>query len=1121
MDAEKEKISANSGQGNPEKEENPGHWGCESALVRGTNRFQNAMFLKCLLRISVIVTVLTAVVLPSGAQVLEETLFTAGTVTRNGANEDWAYLSFQIDDPGKLRARKLAVYAKPGQPGSGGAFVRRAVVTVQTDPLILQTLVNRAANLGESAVVLGKALDEVFGPLVPDPALSLPRKLSAVIQGAMADAKQYGSLVLLSRTHPAVALALGLAHAEPVGAGATTFEVREFDVGAGEDLGVMGRVTVTAGLPVVLPAPGRPVEVPDGSAKGHLNARLRWGTPVGLRRLSLLHFGYDVYRAPRAWAEGLNLQVTPPDASVLAAMAEQGLNGVKRINRAPALAARVMTEAEAVNLVLDPKTAFLNDDNGLSGEAPVPFKDGDQFYYFVAARDLLGRNGMLSPGTLVTMSDRVPPSAPRRVTVENDYRYEGAEGKQRLRVTWQQRPAESDNRVIGYYVYRWKSPGDVSVLGGNPTLNRVSPLVPHVPGEATATFLDETPDAPMAPESPDSFDKTVYYTVRAVEQVSAGENLSGHSAPAGGVLRDREAPEGPGGGVYVECCEPVALANGFADVRHAGFDRSEVVIDLVCSREASGIRFAEFYLNGTGATHLHARVHFAAGSNMVRKRLVLRRDGVAVPFTVHCRTGMDAGRVSGVATQTVTALPAVGERRRLLFRGTPRCTEVLWDEAAEEAGCPGHDPLPGLPGGEGAAGNAVHGLKIKMDLTPTSKEWRLYRRIDGGQMTLLRQGLADFDSVQQIEVTDKDLPSSAVTVFYYGQLLDQNGNASQLALLSKAVPVQAAPGMPMLAPVAMAGTPGNPAALVRWFCPVQGVERFEVLVHSEPGPVPAVLTPLLGENHHQPLDQFANGPVEAEETQTLSYGAYYTPQVGGAFGNGPDFQFTFPMVKDRSYLIQIAAVSKHGGKRTVGNVQRVEWQGAKGLTGVPVPGTPGVPWPELLPPEPGEGWHPGMVPEQLNGAWSGIGIRIGQLTPAQVYPNAGGVDVRSAGGLESALFPPMVPNASGDRLLPLVLYRYQVPSALYPTVSGDLIQVTPLMEKIALAERNGTGGVYMAVKDPFVRIFGQSFPEPTYYVYLLDTQPVVRRASYAYVAVRFGRDGEIASVHPLPAVTVN
>ena len=105
--------------------------------------------------------------------------------------------------------------------------------------------------------MLGKALDEVFWPLVPDPALSLPRKLSAVIQGAMADAKQYVSLVLLSRTHPAVALALGLAHAEPVGAGATTFVAREFDVVAGEELGVRGRVKVWDGERVRWRGPGR------------------------------------------------------------------------------------------------------------------------------------------------------------------------------------------------------------------------------------------------------------------------------------------------------------------------------------------------------------------------------------------------------------------------------------------------------------------------------------------------------------------------------------------------------------------------------------------------------------------------------------------------------------------------------------------------------------------------------------------------------------------------------------------------------------------------------------------------------------------------------------------------
>ena len=1056
--------------------------------------------------------------LPARAQVLEETLFTAGTVTRNASNQHWAFLSFQIDDPVKLRQRKLAVYHKPGAPGAPGAFVRRAVVTVQTDPLILQTLIGRAANLGESPQELGHAIDEIFGPMVPDPSLSLARKLSAVIQGSLQDPKQYGSLVLLSRTHPAVTLALGLGHAEPIPSGESTFEIREFDVGAGADLGVVGRVTVTAGQPVVLPAPGRPVELVDTSAKGHLNARLRWGTPLALRRLSLLHFGYNLYRVPRQWAESVNLHVSPPTPDVLAGMAEQGLNGVRRINKAPALAARVMTEVEAANVVADPKTAFLNDDNGMATDDAVPFKDGEQFYYFVAARDLLGRDGQVSPGTLVTMTDRVPPSAPRGVVVENDYRYEGGNGIQRLRITWKQRPSEPDNVIAGYYVHRWGSPGDVATMGGNPLLNRISPLIPHVPGQTTATFLDETPGAPMDDED---FDHTVYYTVRAVEQTSAGQNLSGHSAPAGGVLRDREAPAGPGGGVYVECCDPVALADGVTDQRHPSPDKAEAVIDLVCTREASGIRFADFFIGGTSPDKQVARVHFRTGSDTVRRRVVLRRNAVTLPLTVHCRTGMDADHLSGFAVQQISELPGVGERRRVRFRGTPRCTEVLWNEAAEAAGCLGHDPHPGIQGGEGASGNAVHGLKVKMDLTPTTKEWRLYRRIDGGKLSLLRQGLADFDDVQQIEVVDKDLPASAATVFYYGQLLDQNGNASQLALLSKAVPVQQAPPAPMQAPPSIGGTPGNPSAIVRWFCPPQGVERFEVFVHVEPGPVPNVLSPLLGENHHKPIDQLAWGPVDAEETETLTYGAYFTPQVGGSFGNGPDFQISFPMAKDRTYLIQIAALSRNGGKRTLGNVQRLAWKGAKALTGTPAPGTPNVPWPELLPPEPGEAWHPAMAPVQLNGAWNGVGVRIGELTPAQIVINAGNVDVKDHGSLNSALYPPVAPDASGDRLLPLVLYRYQVANAIFPNVSGDLIQVTPLMETIALAERVGPGGPYMAVKDPFVRIIGQSFPEPKFPIYLLDTQPVMKRATYGYVAVRFGRDGEIASVHPLPPVTVN
>ncbi len=158
-----------------------------------------------------------------------------------------------------------------------------------------------------------------------------------------------------------------------------------------------------------------------------------------------------------------------------------------------------------------------------------------------------------------------------------------------------------------------------------------------------------------------------------------------------------------------------------------------------------------------------------------------------------------------------------------------------------------------------------------------------------------------------------------------------------------------------------------------------------------------------------------------------------------------------------------------------------------------------------------------MVPVQINaGGFSGVGIRIGELKQDQIF----GADIRGHGSLNSALYPPAVPNAAGDQLLPLVVYRYQVPSGRFPHVSGDLIQVTPLMEKIALHRKNTNGTAFSTVEDPFIRVVTQSVPFIGAGIYLIDTQPVMKRASYAYVVVRFGRAGEIASVHPLPEINI-
>ena len=57
--------------------------------------------------------------------------------------------------------------------------------------------------------------------------------------------------------------------------------------------------------------------------------------------------------------------------------------------------------------------------------------------------------------------------------------------------------------------------------------------------------------------------------------------------------------------------------------------------------------------------------------------------------------------------------------------------------------------------------------------------------------------------------------------------------------------------------------------------------------------------------------------------------------------------------------------------------------------------------------------------------------------------------------------------------------------------------------------------------DPFVRISPPSSqPGQDPKIYLLDTQPVMREAAYAYVVVRFEPNGEIRDVVPVPAVTI-
>ncbi len=497
------------------------------------------------------------------ASLLPDTIFTVGTTTTDAGGRHWAYLLWVGSDNQLVIGRSFAVYAKAGDAASANPYERRAITGLQTEPPVIRALLNRAVSIGENLPQLETRVDNLFAALHP-PAGPLEEKLSAVVRGTIADPAQLNNLVLLGRLHPGVNFCLGYAHAEVIPAGKTTFEIREYDKDTGRDLGVVGRVTVTAGAPVALPAPGPVVQVPESDPRGDLNVKLRWATSDALRRLTLLNHGFNVYRVTRAHAQAQGWHTTPPTAAALRQAA--GSHPAVNIGFSAIASMGENLDVDFGDLLdyfaLDPQTVFLADDNGRYQPGGVPFENGAQFYYFVTSRDVLGRDWNPSSGVLVTVCDRLPPDAPIALRVENDYTFNGGAAQQKLKVLWRPNTNTTDT-VTAYFVYRWQAPDDVQAAGGNPLLNRIAGPIPHVPGQTLYSYVDDGAGSPSAPAD---YSKTFWYTIRSVDNGACdGGNLSAQSRPVFGVLRDRTGPDGPGGRINVLCCRYVVLGGQSSD----------------------------------------------------------------------------------------------------------------------------------------------------------------------------------------------------------------------------------------------------------------------------------------------------------------------------------------------------------------------------------------------------------------------------------------------------------------------------------------------------------------------------------------------------------------------------
>lgn len=1083
-----------------------------------------------------------AAVSPASAQGAAETnpdlLSMVGLTFGDGPHS--TYVKWEPTDARSAQNLVYAVYRSNGPVGAALPFSRVAITRLQTDARTISALQPRAVAAGQDLAALDTSLTALFQAYIPDPGVSTAEKLAAVIHGSRDNPEQQNSLAFLARCQPLAAMSLGLAVIDPLpAAGEYTYELREYDAAAQQDIRVLGRVTVDTAANLVLPAPGAPVEVtlPDArSQEGHLAVHLRWATPDGLRLRSPMQAGFNVYRARKDYAEdpAREWQSATPTPDALALAIAQGTGDVVAVNRVPVFPDELLNGAQAADAA-DRETYFVTDDNHRFEEGVNPLNNGEQFYYFVTALDILCNDRSVSPGTLATVCDRQAPIPPGGVHITNEVAFTGADRIQRLGVRW---PAhtDADSGISEYLVYRWSSIEEIQQFRSDPS-PRLIATVPHVEIQETYLYLDDGAGAPQHPPAgadPDLSGTLFYYTVRAVDASACGGNVSANSPPARGILRESEGPEAPAGDTLITCYDPDLQFVSASATPDPDAPQNNWAFRLVCGAVAKDtFEWAEFRFLGSVSAPVPeflGRVYFA-GDGIESQLASLRAQREVWPHQFQCRVKTRGG-VASPWVQGILAKPPKtnGDRYTIVWAAT--VVEVV------------------APAG-GNIGTAHCGLKpgsgdrnptcVTVTPTPGSRELRIYRQVEDGPLTLVHvEALAD-DSTPVVW-KDEAIPAGFAEGSYFAQALDENGLASPMTPVGPYIQWVSDSQMPvpfLLQPEAI--TDGGPRMRLQWTCAPYGIERFEIWISREGRtPVPSWPTSGLSDN------LVPAGLIVNPLLPNNNFGIYQTGLVGGlpATEEGTLFSFDLPVSVGEPYDIVVRAVgpgSLDSGRAAGGfsNFEKFRWnkQEADKL--------PTVPWParELPPSVAATTFDNNIEALYLNTLasgpppWKGVGIRIGAYEyrggdPDLVKAGAHGPTstmpayyLPQATKVEDALFRrPTQDGGPPDVLWPLVLFRVQLPSTTRPLVSADTVQVSPFMEAVAHETGFTLGGLPAnIIHDPFVaaRPMPSSPAEGNNYeVFLLDRHPLIRGASYQYLLVRFGPDNEIEEVLGTNTVTI-
>ena len=607
-------------------------------------------------------------------------LLTVATTTPGGP--PWIYVRWKSTDGTLPFGTPFAVYLKNGAADAAIPLQFQGVALPAEEESLAGAQLSRAAALGTdmaalerditgySAVVAAGHAAPTTAP-VPDN-VSLATKLARLVhQARSGDTRTATGLQQMAVAHPAIALAIGEAWAGPISVvlgTPVTVELRSWDPVASVETGIAGRITVSTGQPETILAPGAPIQVPDHAGTGDRVVKLRWATPDPLRRQTPLVTGYSVYRVTPTAAQARGWLATPPAASALRSLAISNPADAKRLTDVPLGIGKPFNAVDVANFATAPPgdgiTHYLVDDNDryavnaageLIGKA---FPDGTRHYYFAVGRDLLGREGAVSPAGEGTACARLSPHVPADFALFDETITVDGKTRQCFILRWKANVIETDNATDFYQLFRGSATEATNVdLANLSTLPAPQATLPHLPdAKGYMTWRDENLPQGVA-------GVTYWYVLRAVHTSPCPPgNFSGLTPQVYGTLRTSKAPPAPVAARAFQC--PLAglrMARiidpyEFGTLPDAAVDDGLRTVRLIIDRTDRNVERIDIKWAWTGYTEPRfSRFEFPPEGNTLTVDFRVPAFDAAISFVA--KSGSIAGSESATVTRTPLAAP--------------------------------------------------------------------------------------------------------------------------------------------------------------------------------------------------------------------------------------------------------------------------------------------------------------------------------------------------------------------------------------------------------------------------------------------------------------------------------